>query len=325
MSGGQAIPRLSVVVPATDAPATLARCRSAIEAQLAADDELIVVSDGEATGPAAARNAGAREATGDVLLFVDADVVVHEDALARVRAAFGADRGLGGLFGSYDDSPGDDGTISSFRNLLHHHVHQSAPGVASTFWAGIGAVRRELFDSVGGFDERAYRHASIEDIELGMRLSAAGARIVLDPEVQGTHLKRWTLPEMVYTDLARRGAPWVALLIQEGWTGWANGSAPEARRALNLGWRHRASAAASLAIALALVRRRPAAAGLSAAALVALNASFYRLLLRRRGSRDAAAGVALHTVHHLTAVASVPAGIIGRGSAAAPVPARTPR
>lgn len=331
LSSTEARLRLSVVVPATDAPPTLESCRSAIEEQLAPDDELIVVSDGDPVGPAAARNAGTRDATGDVLLFVDADVVLCEGALERVRAAFGENRSLGALFGSYDDSPADEGTVSNFRNLLHHHVHQSSPGLAATFWAGIGAVRRELFESVGGFNERTYRHPSIEDIELGMRMSAAGVQIVLDPDVQGTHLKGWTLREMVRTDFLRRGAPWVALLLETSAKGSTNGAvpasfeAPSAATALNLNWRHRASALAALGIALGIARRRPGVAILSAAALLALNASFYRLLLARRGSREAAAGVALHTLHHLTAVASIPVGVVARGSSVAPTPERTPR
>ena len=52
-----------------------------------------------------------------------------------------------------------------------------------------------------------------------MRLHAAGRRIVLDPAVHGTHLKRWTLRSMVRTDFAARGAPWVALALERGGAG----------------------------------------------------------------------------------------------------------
>ena len=72
---------LTVIVPATDRPPTLGRSVGAIEPQLEPGDELIVVEECAAPGPAAARNEGARRAGGDVLVFVDADVVVHPDAL----------------------------------------------------------------------------------------------------------------------------------------------------------------------------------------------------------------------------------------------------
>lgn len=288
---------VSAIVPATNRPATLAGCRSALLAGESVPDEVVVVAEPPDANAARARNLGAGRATGDVLLFVDADVEVRPDAVARVRMAFAEDPTLTALFGSYDDAPAAPGVVSAFRNLLHHHVHQTAPGPAATFWTGLGAVRRDAFAAVGGFDESV---KMMEDIDLGMRLTAGGARIELDPSVQGTHLKSWTLWEMVRTDFRDRGVPWVMLLLRH------RGSAT----ALNLGWRHRLSALAALAGALGLLARRPAAALAAGAGLVALNRRFYALLLRRRGPGEATAGISLHALHHLASVASVPAGIL---------------
>ena len=287
--------RLSAIVPATNDPPTLDRCVAA----LGDADELIVVDSAPRPGPAAARNEGAARATGDVLVFVDADVVVHPDALARIRRAFDADPELAALFGSYDDEPEHPGAVSGFRNLLHHHVHHSAPGPATTFWAGLGAIRRDVFEAVGGFDAARFPHPSVEDVELGLRVSAARGRIRLDPAVQGTHLKAWTLGGMLHTDFARRGVPWVDLLLDG-----SGGST-----ALNLGWRHRLSA---LVVLAAVVARRRRVAAASVVALVALNADFYALLLRRRGPVHAAAGVGLHALHHLAGIAAVPTAIVRR-------------
>ena len=292
--------RLSAIVPATNRPPTLARCVAAIRAAREPPDELVVVEEASAPGPAAARNEGARRSTGQVLVFVDADVVPHPDAFARIRAAFSADRALDGVFGSYDDSPEAPGVVSGFRNLLHHHVHQQAAGPAPTFWAGLGAVRREAFEATGGFDAARYPRPSIEDIELGARLGALGAKIVLDPGIQGTHLKAWSVADMVRTDFAARGVPWVELVLAGG----------ASTTALNLGWRHRLSALACVAGAAALALRRPSGAMAALAALVALNARLYALLVRRRGPVEATAGVALHALHHLTAAASLPAGAL---------------
>jgi Glycosyl transferase family 21 len=292
-------PTLSAIVPATNGPRTLPRCIEAIRSGSEQPDELVVVSESTGAGPAAARNDGAVRARGEILLFVDADVLLRPDAVARIRAAFEADAGLTAVFGSYDDRPEAPGAVSGFRNLLHHHVHQGAAGRAQTFWAGIGAVRREAFLAAGGFDAERYSLPSIEDIELGTRLVAGGARIELDPAIQGTHLKAWTLSEMVRSDFGRRGVPWVRLLLGQR-------AAPTG---LNLGWRHRASAAATVVGAVGLAARRPAPAGVGALALLALNGSFYALLLRRRGPAQAAAGVGLHALHHLVAAASVPAAL----------------
>jgi GT2 family glycosyltransferase len=235
-----------------------------------------------------------------VLVFVDADVLPHSDAFVRIRQAFDTDPGLTALFGSYDDAPAAPGVVSVFRNLLHHHVHQQGAGMAATFWAGLGAVRAEAFTAAGGFDVERYPLPSVEDIDLGARLAANGARIVLDPRLQGTHLKEWTLESMVRNDFGRRGVPWVELLLRHGRGG----------SELNLGWRHRASAAASLAALLALLRGRPGVAAGSLALLVPLNADFYELLWRRRGAAEAATGIGLHAVHHVTGALSVPFGVL---------------
>ena len=290
---------LTAIVPATNEPPTLATCTGAIARAHEPPEQVVVVCDADDPGPAAARNAGAREASGDVLVFVDADIEIHQDAFARIRHAFTDDPGLVALFGSYDDSPDAQGVVSVFRNLLHHHVHQSAAGPATTFWGGIGAVRRDAFERVGGFDQARFAVPSVEDIELGMRLTATGALIVLDPSVQGKHLKRWTLRQMIGTDLFRRGIPWAELLLES-----RSGSS-----ALNLGWRHRLSTLAVLACLTGVATRRPHVVIGSVGALVVLNHSFYSLLAQRRGGAEAAAGIVLHSLHHLTAAASVPVAV----------------
>ncbi len=175
-------------------------------------DLVLTTTDGP-RGPGCARNIGARHAHGDVVVFVDADVVVAPDTLALIDARM-QDRSIGAVFGSYDAYPSAPGTISQYRNLLHHYVHHENPGEASTFWAGCGAIRRTAFLAVGGFDERRFPRPQIEDIELGYRLRAMGETIILDPHVQGKHLKRWTLQGMIRTDLRERAIPWMHLLIE---------------------------------------------------------------------------------------------------------------
>lgn len=300
---------LTVVIPATDRPATLSRCLAALERTREAH-VVEVVTQPPGAGPAAARNAGVARTNGAIVVFVDADVEVHPDALRRLCAALERDAGLDAVFGSYDERPAARATVSRFRNLLHHHVHTNAPGPATTFWAGLGAIRREAFDAVGGFDAQRFPRPSVEDIELGMRLHAAGRRIALEPAARGTHLKRWTLRSMLRTDLAARGAPWVALRLERGGAGGG---------ALNLAWRQRLAAGAAVLTAAGVLAGRHRLALAALAAMVVANARFYALLARSGGAWLALAGVPLHLLHHLTAVASVPAGVVlwarrGRGA-----------
>jgi GT2 family glycosyltransferase len=288
---------LTAVVPATNDPPTLSACLDAIASAEQPPEQVVAVTDGG--GPAAARNAGVDEATGDVVVFIDADVLPHADAFVRIRQAFAEDSQLTAVFGSYDDAPADPGVVSQFRNLLHHHVHQQGAGEATTFWAGLGAVRADAFRAAGGFDAERYALPSVEDIDLGTRLTAAGGKIVLDPLLQGTHLKRWTLVDMVQTDFWQRGVPWVELVLRHR----------SGATSLNLGWRYRVSAAAAVASAVALLRGRPATTLAGLAVLAALNVELYELLLRKQGPAGAAAGACLHAVHHVTGALAVPVGI----------------
>jgi GT2 family glycosyltransferase len=292
--------RLTVVVPATDAPPTLGRCLAAVDRADDGPDEVIVIEGPAHLSAAAARNAGVARAHGDVIVFVDSDVEVSRDVFTRIRAAFASAPDLTAVFGSYDDAPAAPGRISAFRNLLHHHVHQRGAGPAETFWTGLGAVRRSSFLAVGGFDHHRFPHPSVEDIDLGDRLSRRGDRIVLDPAIQGTHLKRWTLRSMLWTDLMRRGVPWVALQVRNR----------RASAALNCGWRCRASAITCAAFVSAALLGHLALLGVTAGAFVLLNASFYRLLSRRRGAFDAVLGIGLHGLHYLVATVAVPLGIV---------------
>jgi GT2 family glycosyltransferase len=264
-------------------------------------DELIVQREPAGSGPATARNLGVAATEADIVVFVDSDVEVHTDALARIRERFAADPGLDAVFGAYDDDPADPGLTSRYRNLLHHHVHMGAEGEAETFWAGLGAVRRPAFEAAGGFDAKEFPQASVEDIELGMRLRRRGARIVLDPRIRGRHLKAWTPASMAKTDFSRRGVPWARLLLRQG----SNSTA------LNLGWRRRANAASSVALLASLLARRPR---LAAAALLTnlllLDRDLYALLARRGGPKLLLAGIGLHQVHQLAAAASVPAALV---------------
>ena len=229
-------PDFSVVVPAYNCAEALARSLSALRASDVSlrQWELIVVDDGSndlttsvaATfadvvltlehghrGPAFARNRGVERARGEYVVFVDSDIRVHPDALERLLRALESGDGPTAVFGAYDTRPPEPGLVSQYRNLLHHYVHWINAGPAETFWAGLGAIRRDVFLNMGMFDEQRYARPQIEDIELGYRLTAQRYRIALHPEIQGTHLKRWTLGRMLATDFRDRAVPWAQLLL----------------------------------------------------------------------------------------------------------------
>ena len=307
-----AAPSIGVVVPAHQAADTLGPCLEALAVAGFAPGQITVSDDGSrdatariaaaagvrlvrserARGAAAARNAGAADVPGEVILFVDADVCAAPDARRVIARRLAAEPGTAAVFGAYDDDPAAPGTVSRFRNLLHRHVHLESAGEVASFWTGLGAVRRPAFEAAGRFDEG---RRMMEDVAFGMTLARMGERIVLDPALQGKHLKRWTLAGMARTDLHDRAIPWAELLIQEG------ARLPEG---FNVGWAGRASVLAVAASLIALpLLAWPALGGailaLAAAALTLANRRFLRGQFRDEGPPAALAAVPLLWLHYL--------------------------
>jgi len=315
---------ISVIVPASDAPATLEACLAAIDASARRPDEVLVVDDPSHLAPAAARNAGALRASSELLVFVDADVVVHASAIGLLAQRLEDERALAAVFGAYDEDPGAGGLVSGYRFLLHREVHLAGAGPAQTFWSGLGAVRRDAFLAAGGFDAQ---RRWLEDVDLGLRLRAAGHSITLDPAAQGKHLKHLTLRAMLRSDALERAAPWTDLLLRHR----------SGTRTLNLSARNRLSALAALGALAALLARRIAPVAAALALVAALNLSLLAAVRSARGMLAASLAVPLHALHHLAGLAGAVVGAAGwlragrpRGSAgsipvSSPPPDQAPR
>ena len=227
-----AVPIVSIVIPVHNGGESFRKCLSSIR-QWSNSAEVIVVADGESDGswklaqadghkvirlpesggPAKARNIGAKTATGNIILFIDADVEIHPTTVLRVISAFQERPEVAAIIGSYDDAPGATNFLSQYKNLFHHYTHQDGREEASTFWGACGAIRKEIFLSLGGFDE-SYRTPCIEDIELGYRLRQSDYKIRLCKCVQVKHLKRWTPFSMLRAEIFYRALPWMALLLK---------------------------------------------------------------------------------------------------------------
>ena len=243
-------------------------------------------------GPGAARNLGARVATGTYLWFVDSDVVAAEDA-ARVLRATCERTGAAAVIGSYDDRPDAENFLSQYKNLVHHYYHHRGKHHASTFWGGYGAVERGIFLELGGFDGKRYPYPSIEDIDFGYRLSDAGGRIVLEPGLQGKHLKEWRFLNLVHTEIFRRALPWSRLILER----------KDLTDDLNLEKRERARAIIALAtiagiVVWALGWLDGWVVTILAAILIAANTDFLAFFVRTRGPVFAVRAFLFHQLYY---------------------------
>ena len=305
---------VAIIVPVGGAAPAWRRCARSLARLDPAPGEIVVVLDGpndevastaaeigarivvldERRGPARARNHGARQASGEILFFIDADIEVPPGLAGQVAELFTAHRDMAAVIGSYDADPGHPGFVSQYRNLLHHFVHQHGREQASTFWAGCGAVRRRIFDELGGFDER-YGNPSIEDIELGARLRQSGHAIRLVKDLQVKHLKRWRLFDMLATDLLRRAVPWTRLMLRQG----------KMVNDLNVKTRDRISVLLAFVplLALPVAWLWPvllAGAAASMILMLVLNAGLFRFFHRRRGAVFTLGAAPLYWLYLLT-------------------------
>lgn len=290
---------ISIIIPVYNGGDSFRRCLESIAKTSATPLETIVVADGDtdgsselaekyhnvkvirlpqSKGPATARNRGAKEAKGDILLFIDADVEISPQTITQVSLVFQENPNIAALIGSYDETPGSQNFLSQYKNLFHHYTHQQGSEEATTFWGACGAIRREIFEKIGGFDE-SYRRPSVEDIELGYRLKKAGYQIKLCKHIQVKHLKRWEAISLLRAEFFYRALPWTALILNRR----------QMANDLNLNWTNRLSVILIYLLLLALIATywwppSLAITLLLAITLIVINRRVYQFFLTQKGS-----------------------------------------
>jgi GT2 family glycosyltransferase len=285
--------------------------------------EVIIVADGDeesgalaqahgmrvlktptAQGPAKARNLGAKAAKGEIIFFLDADVTISAETIERVNRVFAQEPDLAACIGSYDDSPGETNFLSQYKNLLHHYTHQTGNEEASTFWGACGAIRRDIFLKIGGFDE-SYRLPCVEDIELGYRLKQAGYKIKLCKTIQVKHLKHWGIISLIRADFFYRAIPWTALILRHR----------QLNNDLNLQWSSRMSVVLTYTLIATMVAAwwqigALAIAIAAIALLLKLNYPLYQFFNRKRGIVFAIATIPWHWLYYIYSGLAFAIGIV---------------
>src|SRR5689334_191193 len=187
-------PRMSVVIPVYNAAATLAECLTRLCSSTFADFEIVMVDDGSTdqsraiaanfpvrvvptagrVGPAAAQNLGARVAEGDVLLFIDSDVMVRPDTIERIVACF--ERGdVEGVMAVQAAEMRHRDLVSQYKNIWMRWTYARKTVDVPLFYTTAAAIRRDVFLRAGGFDQ-AYATPNVEDTAFGQRLARLGIR-----------------------------------------------------------------------------------------------------------------------------------------------------
>ena len=173
--------------------------------------EITVLRASGERSPAHARNTGARAASGEWILFLDADCHPRPGLLEAYLQPLPGTR-VGALAGEVVPAAGGTGVVSRYgraRSFLSQEAHLAHPFRPRAAAANL-LVRRQAFESLGGFFEGL---RAAEDTDFSWRLQQAGWRLELRREAWAEHTYRSSLPE-----------------LRRQWRGYAAGRAWLARR-----------------------------------------------------------------------------------------------
>jgi hypothetical protein len=319
-----AAPLVSVVIPNYNYARVLGLCLRAVQEQTYEPIEIILVDDCSTddsvqvaaalgvdaiTPPAnggvcAARNLGVGHARGEVIFFLDSDVALDPDAVARAVAVLQSDERVGAVCGNYDTVPLiRNSLVKEYRNLYRHYWMKSASadGTVSGFLnCAIIAVRAAVWAQAGPWDPRLVHSEGLVVIE---RLTACG-EVRLDSSVRGRHDDDATLG-VALRKVFTRTHQHVPYFLQRQRVAGVVGSS---------------ESGASLAAALAVVTLPvPLLAGTAWAAVlpavllaawVALDGRLHRFVFRSRGPAFGAFFIGVHFLVNLAIAAGAAAGIL---------------
>jgi len=222
---------ISVIVPAYYSESTLEKCLKSIRESAYKNYELIVIDDGssDATrviakkfadqmlehsrnlGRSQARNSGIRLAKGDILLFIDSDVLVKKDTLEKVDKYFLEHKEVDALTGILSKEHPNKSYFSQYKNLYMNYIFSKLPKRIHFLYGSIHAVRAQVALPYG-----PNIHAG-EDTDIGLRLSRMGKQIAFVKDLEVIHLKSYNFRSWVINDF-KIPFSWARIFVlYQGW------------------------------------------------------------------------------------------------------------
>ena len=198
--------KISIIIPIYNSSLTLNECLNSIFNSSYKNYEVIVVSDkstdnsvdiakkyktkvielSQNRGPGAARNKGSEEAQGEILLFLDSDVIINKDSLNLIIDKFQIDE-INAIQGIYSHQPNYKCVATQFyQSYLCYYVWAENKKYASTLVTGCFAVRKKIFNKLNGFDVNI-ENPSCEDEKFGYSLIENGYKIPILRNLQVVH------------------------------------------------------------------------------------------------------------------------------------------
>jgi glycosyltransferase involved in cell wall biosynthesis len=222
---------ISVVIPVYNSEKTIKRCLEALYNNSYKIFECIVVDDcskdnsvsiakkfpckvlrlKKNRGPAKARNFGAANAKGDILFFVDSDVLLLPKALKEIIKSFNKEPDIAGVVGIYDKEPVNKGFFAHYMALRKFSdFTESKKKYFSHIGGACSAVKKKIFFECGGFPD-SYKGADVEDYVLGYNITSK-YKLLFNPKLRGKHY----MPtfKTCFKNYFKRSSMWFRLFIK---------------------------------------------------------------------------------------------------------------
>ena len=215
-------PLVSVVIPVKNSGKTLANCLRAVKRSYYKNFEIIVVDDRSSddsaeiarscnckliqiengNGANNARNQGAMTAQGEILMFVDSDIVVQRETMLEVVESL-EDNYIDAVVGIYTAKHRHESLISQYKNLWVRYSYIKSPPAIDWLFGSISGIKREAFKKLGGFNIELMAKHGHDDIELGKRAARTNLNIILNMDIEVEHLKNYTLASFIKNEFHR--------------------------------------------------------------------------------------------------------------------------
>ena len=204
--------KISIIIPVYNSSLTLKECMDAVFNSNFKNFEVIVVSDNsfdnsvkiakqykcriielpENKGPAFARNKGTQVAEGDILLFLDSDVIIKKDALNYLSDKFFYSE-IDAIQGIYSHGPTYENMATQYQqSYTSYYIWPKNKKYASTLSTCCFAIRKKIFIQLKGFDTNIKR-ATCEDEVFGYDLIDKGYKILILRELNVEHRVHYSI------------------------------------------------------------------------------------------------------------------------------------
>ncbi len=224
---------ISIVIPTYNASKFIPNLMNSIFKQAVEDMEVIIIDDCSTDntvelakeyptkvivmeqngGPAKARNRGVAEAKGDIIFFLDSDVLVLDGTVQEVKEYFENDHAANCVIGVCATEPLNKGFVPKYMAMFEYiHLLDAIGNNLSVFAPRCGAITKALFQEAGGYDE-SYKGADVEDFELARRINKID-RIELNPKMLVRHQFVNNVEEAV-KNYFKRAVMWLHLFMTD--------------------------------------------------------------------------------------------------------------